>query len=424
MNYACGSGHNGLPPSRGKVAAKRPDEGGSVPHEKRSAGRAPAAGRPLIRPFGPPSPARGEGRYGRFVLAVTFLLFSTALRAQDAPPPKIAPFFQPPAEFADLGSYRSPLMFADGRVAKTPEEWAQRRKEILDDWRGRIGGRPLIERPKFEVLGEERRGTFLQRKVNVEVAFDRITPGYLLIPDGPGPHPAVLVVFYEPETAVGLGNKPQRDFARRLAERGFACLSIGFDPRILDPSKWDPPMQPLAYLAHVASNALTAMQNLPEIDPKRIGVMGHSYGGKWAMFAACLDDRFACGVWSDPGVAFDEPRRNVNYWEPWYLGWEPGTKRKPGLITPENPRTGAYKQMIADGRDLHEFQALMPPRPFLVSGGAEDQPERWRPLNHVRAVDALLGVQKGVAMTNRPAHDPNEESNAQIEAFLEYVLKP
>ena len=28
--------------------------------------------------------------------------------------------------------------------------------------------------------------------------------------------------------------------------------------------------------------------DLPEVDPKRIGVMGHSYGGKWAMFASCL----------------------------------------------------------------------------------------------------------------------------------------
>ena len=74
----------------------------------------------------------------------------------------------------------------------------------------------------------------------------------------------MLVVFYEPETAVGLGGKPNRDFARRLAGRGVACLSIGFDPRTLDPSAWEPPMQPLAYLAHVASNALTAMQALPE----------------------------------------------------------------------------------------------------------------------------------------------------------------
>ncbi|OJW05435.1 MAG: sialidase [Planctomycetales bacterium 71-10] len=356
--------------------------------------------------------------------ALPLLLATAPLRAEEPPAP-IAEAFAPPARLSDdLGTYRPPLMFADGRVAKTPAEWAERRGEILDDWRSRIGGRPPIERPRLETLGEEREGPYLRRKVRVEVATDRTTPGYLLVPDGPGPHPAMLVVFYEPETAVGLGGKPHRDFARRLAGRGFACLSIGFDPRTLDPSAWDPPMQPLAYLAHVASNALTAMQALPEIDPKRVGVMGHSYGGKWALFAACLDDRFACGVWSDPGIVFDEARPNVNYWEPWYLGWEPGRTRKPGLITPESPRTGAYAELVADGRDLHELLALMPPRPFLVSGGAEDSPERWRPLNHVRAVADLLAAPPCVAMTNRPAHDPDDESIARIVAFLERALRP
>lgn len=366
---------------------------------------------------------------GRSILLGCFLVAAAAgpiAGADDVPPAGLAGAFEPPPELAgDLGTHRSPLMFEDGRVARTKAEWRERRREILGQWRARIGEEPpRIEKPKVEVLGEERRGTYLQRRLRVEVAADRIEPAYLLIPDGPGPHPAVLVVFYEPETAVGLGSKPRRDFARRLAERGFVCLSIGFDPRVLDPSKWEPPIQPLAYLAHVASNALTAMQAMPEVDPARVGVMGHSYGGKWAMFAACLDERFACGVWSDPGIVFDEGRRDVNYQEPWYLGWEPGRKRKPGLVTPENPRTGAYEKLVADGRDLHELLALMPPRPFLVSGGAEDGPARWRALNHVLAVDALLGVRRGVAMTNRPAHEPTDESNAQIDAFLESVLQP
>ncbi|WP_165246718.1 dienelactone hydrolase family protein [Paludisphaera soli] len=363
----------------------------------------------------------------RFLALAFIILIGVAARADDAPPASLAGAFEPPTEFAgDLGTHRSPLILADGRVAETPAAWRERREEILRQWRERIGEEPpRIERPKVEVLGEERAGTFVRRRLRVEVAADRPQePAYLLIPDGPGPHPAVLTVFYEPETAVGLGSKPHRDFARRLAERGFVCLSIGFDPRVLDPSRWEPPIQPLAYLAHVASNALTAMRAMPEVDPERVGVMGHSYGGKWALFAACLDERFACGVWSDPGIVFDEARRDVNYQEPWYLGWEPGRRRKPGLVTPENPRTGAYAALVADGRDLHELLALMPPRPFLVSGGAEDGPGRWRPLNHVLAVDALLGVRRGVAMTNRPAHEPTDESNGQIDDFLTWALKP
>ena len=103
--------------------------------------------------------------------------------------------------------------------------------------------------------------------------------------------------------------------------------------------------------------------------------MGHSFGGKWAMFASCLFEKFACAVWSDPGIVFDESRQDINYWEPWYLGLDPATRRATrGLVTPENPRTGAYKRIFESGHDLHELHALMAPRPFLVSGGAEDTP--------------------------------------------------
>ena len=59
----------------------------------------------------------------------------------------------------------------------------------------------------------------------------------------------------------------------------------------------------------------------------RPALVGHSYGGKWAMFASCLYEKFACGVWSDPGIVFDEARSNVNYWEPWYLGFDPQRRR-------------------------------------------------------------------------------------------------
>src|SRR5262249_2231216 len=133
-----------------------------------------------------------------------------------------------------------------------------------------------------------------------------------------------------------------------------------------------------------------------------------------------------CGAWSDPGIVFDEKRSNVNYWEPWYLGFDPTLKeqRKPGIPSDANPRTGPYKQMIADGRDLHELQALMAPRPFLVSGGAEDQPARWKALNHCIAVNTLLGVENRVAMTNRKDHSPSAESNEILYLFFESVLKP
>jgi hypothetical protein len=71
---------------------------------------------------------------------------------------------------------------------------------------------------------------------------------------------------------------------------------------------------------------------------------------------------------------------------------------------------------------LHELHALMAPRPFLVSGGSEDRPERWTVLNHAVGVNRFLGFQNRVAFTSRPAHSPTPESNEQAYLFLEYFL--
>ncbi len=365
-------------------------------------------------------------RVGLLIVSVVFVsTWPASAMGSDDPPVSIATFFSPPAGLrGNLGSYRSPLTFADGRITRTPGEWVERRREILASWHGMMGKwPPLIAPPEIEDLGSTHEGGFTRRKARFQVAPDRKSDGYFLVPDGPGPFPAMLIVFYEPETAIGRG-KPHLDFGDALVRRGFAVLSIGFDPRVIDVEKSGLNLQPLSYLAYVASNCFNALADLPRVDPKRIGVMGHSYGGKWAMFAACLDDRFACGVWSDPGIAFDEARSNVNYWEPWYLGWEPGKSRKPGLLSDENPRMGAYKRLVESGHDLHELQSLMAPRPFLVSGGSEDPPERWKVLNHVVAVNTLLGQSNRVAMTNREGHTPTEHSNEQIYRFLEYTLKP
>jgi dienelactone hydrolase len=361
-------------------------------------------------------------------------------------PESIRPCFAPPAQFAnDFGSYKSPLVFHEGTPVRTPADWQRRRAEILATWRGLLGTwPPLIEKPKVQYLEQQHRDNFTQHKVTVEIAPNGQTvAGYLLVPGSSGPgansirnssgrFPAVLVVFYDPETAVGLG-KEQRDFGSRLAQRGFVVLSIGtpefcslkppYKPLYETPAG-RPQLQPLSALAYVAANCHTALANMPNVDPQRIGVTGHSYGGKWAMFASCLYEKFACAVWSDPGIVFDETRPNINYWEPWYLGWDATNQRERGVPSDTRPRTGPYKTMIETGRDLHELHALMAPRPFLVSGGAEDTPKRWQALNHTVAVNKLLGYTDRVAMTNRETHAPTPESNDQLCAFFEHFLKP
>jgi dienelactone hydrolase len=339
---------------------------------------------------------------------------------------QIASAFSPPQELAEnFGKYRSPLKFNDGREVKSAADWAERRKEILATWHGLMGEWPkIIERQDIKYGDKKDRDNFVQHNVEFLLAPQQTTRGYLLVPKSPGPHPGIVVVYYEPETAIGVNEKEYRDFALQLAKRGFVCLSMGIGASLYYPNKEQAVLQPLSANAYAAANAFHVLAGLPNVDARRIGIVGHSYGGKWAMFASCLYDKFACAAWSDGGIVFDETRPNVNYWEPWYLGYEAGNTRERGVPNAARPRTGAYKRMIDEGRDLHELHALMAPRPFLVSGGSEDPPERWKALNHSIAVNRLLGYGNRVAMTNRKGHSPTAESNEQIYAFFEHFLKP
>ena len=349
---------------------------------------------------------------------------------------QLSPHFRSPAPADEFGKYGSPLKFDDGRPITEPAQWPQRRAEILSSWHAMLGPwPPLLTNPKVEYLDEESRDGFRQHHVKIEIASGgKQTDGYLLIPHGAGPFPAVLVTFYDAKTSVGLGEKGQGlyDFGYQLARRGFVTLSIGTPGGRVDGKDTrealvraghEQGIQPLSFLAYVAANCHTVLAKLPQVDRERIGVVGLSYGGKWAMFASCLHEKFACGVWSDPGIVFDESNRNINYYEPWYLGFDPQTMRSAGVPSEKNPRTGLYKKLIDEGRDLDELHLLMAPRPFLVSGGSEDGPQRWPVLNRSIAVNKLLGYENRVAMTNRPGHIPTPEAAEQTCLFFEYFLQ-
>jgi len=311
---------------------------------------------------------------------------------------------------------------------------------------------PLVERPRVEVVNETQRDGITQQQLRIQVALgDEMVDALLLLPKfpAPGKHPAVLVVYYDAETGAGLG-APFRDYAWQLAKRGFVTLSMGKPNDHIDFTKTNKShgeqylgpvgkpvrVQPLSALAYAAANAHTVLAQRPDVDPQRIGIVGHSFGGKWAMFASCLYDKFACAVWSDPGIVFDErdrrkqnPSGSVNYWDVWYLGSDLGAIADPKNVGPfrklpseGQTRTGAYKALVEGGHDLVELHALMAPRPFLVSGGTADLPERWPALNHAIAVNQLLGYRNRVGLTTRDGHSPTQASNEQVYHFFEWCL--
>lgn len=345
-------------------------------------------------------------------------------------PDSLVAHFQPPPEFAGkMGSFRSPQFFTDGSRVQSARDWPRRRAEIFSYWHGVMGAwPPLLEKPKLEVLRQERRENFSQRRVRIETGPGQTQEGWLLVPEGRGPFPAVLVVYYEPETSVGLNEEEKhqfRDYGSQLARRRFVTLNLGTPGG----NAWQPDLgqaicQPLSYHAYVAANGWQVLAALPEVDASRIGVIGHSYGGKWALFAAALWEKFACVAVSDPGIVWDETKPNVNYWEPWYLGLDAAQPRpKAAVPSAANPRTGPYARLVKEGHDLTDLHALICPRPFLVSGGSEDGPERWTALNHASAVNDRLGFKHRVGMTNRAAHSPDEKANAVVWEFFEWALR-
>jgi alpha/beta hydrolase family protein len=350
---------------------------------------------------------------------------------------EIGPFFQVPSEFRDQpGQYRSPLKFYDGRAVKTSRDWKVRRKEILNRWNELMGEwPPLLKEQQFTFIDSTNKDGYTQYRVQFKWLPNEVTQGYLLVPKTSGKKPAVVSVFYEPETGAGLGlsarTRDKADFAYQLVKRGFVTLSIGTTNAtaaetwaLYYPDLEHATVQPLSTLAYAAANAWYVLANNRMVDSSKIGIIGLSYGGKWAMFASCLFDKYAAAVWSDAGIVFDEKREAVNYWEPWYLGYHPKPWRRRGMITDENPARGLYPTLVKNGYDLHELHALMAPRPFLVSGGSEDTKERWIPLNHSIAVNRLLGYHNRVAMTNdRAEHLPTPLSNERAYLFLEYFLK-
>jgi hypothetical protein len=384
----------------------------------------------------------------RLLLSICFLYGFSVLQGQISKAPDslyrtaalwkdLMPFFTPPEEYkGKLGSYRSPLKFYDGRPVKTAKHWKERREEILSKWHQMMGVWPaLLVDQKLKFVDSVRRDGFTQFRIRFNWMPNEETEGYLLVPDGKGKKPAVITVFYEPETAAGMGKsartKDKADFAYQLVKRGFVTLSIGTTEAteaktyaLYYPSIAQAQVQPLSMLGYAAANAWYVLSKVQDVDSSKIGIMGFSFGGKWAMFASCLFEKFACAVWDDAGIVFDEKREAVNYWEPWYLGYHPKPWRDRGLITKENAASGLYPKLVHEGFDLHELHALMAPRPFLVSGGSEDTKERWVPLNHSVAVNRLLGYTDRVAMTNvRAEHLPTPLSNERVYMFLDYFLK-
>ncbi|MFF3142802.1 alpha/beta hydrolase, partial [Streptomyces sp. NPDC057927] len=109
-----------------------------------------------------------------------------------------------------------------------------------------------------------------------DVAFDAdggvTLRGWLFLPDGPGPHPAITMAH----GYAGVRDHGLEPFARAFAEAGFAVLL--HDHRNFGASD-GLPRQDIDPWRQIADwrRAISYLESRPEVDADRIGLWGTSY---------------------------------------------------------------------------------------------------------------------------------------------------
>lgn len=129
--------------------------------------------------------------------------------------------------------------------------------------------------------------------------------GTITRPKGEGPHPAVVFVSgsgQQDRDETIMGHRPFAVLADRLARAGVATLR--YDDRGVGKSTGDLESLSITKEAEDAGSALDQLRKADEIDPARVGILGHSVGGLIApMLASQRPDDVAFVVLiAAPGV--------------------------------------------------------------------------------------------------------------------------
>lgn len=291
----------------------------------------------------------------------------------------------------------------------TPELWAppfdreRIRGEML-----KIFGAPPAEKPPPEPREEADVdcGTYSRRKVSIQVEPGERMPMWILVPKGlKGRAPAILCWYGTTsgagkDTTVGLsGGKPgtpperNRAFAVDMAEAGFVALA---PDGLRDGERVSPGKKPydttVFYAKHPdwsihgkdawdLSRAIDWLETLTFVDPEKIGMVGHSYGGHTTIFAAALEPRIKV-CWAN-GPVSDFVGHGLHWAVPKGAGASQSLPAlRPYLLEGRRPPIAFY-----------EITALIAPRPLVV-GQAVGERRPHEEENHaaVSQVYRALGV--------------------------------
>jgi len=286
-----------------------------------------------------------------------------------------------------------PLTSDDGKRIKTAREWmAIRRPELLELFRKNVYGRASVGRPRdmdFEVnvtpgLME---GAAIRKLVNIRYSGPHGTGAIgvvLFIPArSPRPAPCFVLICNRSKDNIDPTRSKRSPFwpAEAILQRGYATAAFQVDD--IDPDRddgftngvhgvFDAPNQrrpdawgTIAAWAWGASRVMDYLEYDREIDSRRVAVVGHSRGGKTALWAGAEDERFAMVVSNDSGSTGAAISR--------IKGGE-----RISAINQAFPHwfCANYKRYNDHEQDLpvdqHELLALIAPRLLYIASASED----------------------------------------------------
>jgi dienelactone hydrolase len=252
------------------------------------------------------------------------------------------------------------------------DEWQKRREELRQQWLEFLGPLASAERklPKLETLSEDAVDGVVRKLVRYETEPGETTEAYLLLPaqlDGKTAGVAVFHSTYDSSIRqpAGVKGDPEKAFGLKLAKLGYVTLcprnylwpendKIQAQDEAERLLKRHEGSKGMAKMLCDSMLAVDILASLPEVDPERIGAVGHSLGAKETLYLAAFDERVKVTVSSEGGIG-----TNFSNWDaPWYLG--------PSI------NGGAFTMQH------HELLSLCAPRAFLLIGGdSADGEKSW-----------------------------------------------
>jgi len=272
-------------------------------------------------------------------------------------------------EHQDLSYY----LDRDGRrhPIRTVAEWEIRRSHILAHMQTVMGPLPRPAAPvplDVKTLNETRLGPIVRRKIAYHTdSPTRRVSAYLFLPLKPaGKVPAILclhqTVSIGKDEPAGLGANVDLQYALQLARRGYVTLapdypSFGEYAETFDPKEGYVSGTMRAIYDNI--RAIDLLQSLPEVNPERIGCIGHSLGGHNTMFTAAFDRRIKALV-SNCGFT-----RFHKYYGGKLVGWT-SPRYMPRIASHygNDPNRVPF--------DFTEIVACFAPRAFLASSPLHD----------------------------------------------------